>query len=49
MTKMIKWNVKIKKESDIKMDETKTVPYSSPTRGNCIDDSEKMAYASPRR
>ena len=31
------------------MDETKTIPYSSPKKENNIDDSETIIYASPRR
>ena len=45
---MIK-NVKIKKESDIEMDEAETIPYALPKRENEIDDSETIAYASPKR
>ena len=48
ITRMIK-NVKIKKESNIEMDETETIPYALPKGENEIDDSETIAYASPKR
>ena len=44
-----KKNVKIKKESDTKMDETETIPYASPKRENDIDDSETIVYSSLKR
>ena len=31
------------------MEDTKTIPYSSPKKENNIDDSETIIYASPRR
>ena len=40
MTRMIKKNAKIKKESDTEMDENETIPYASPKRENNLDDSE---------
>ena len=48
ITRMIK-NVKNKKESDTEMDETETIPYTSPKDENNIDDSETTVYASPKR
>ena len=44
-----KKDVKIKKESDTEMDETETMPYTSPKTENGIDDSETIVYASPKR
>ena len=49
MTRIIKKNVKIKKESGTETDETETIPYASLKSKNDIDDSETIAYASPKR